>query len=277
MADVYKKIRGIVGNLFQFDGGDGPQLKNSSGVIESKNSDDSDFALLRGSLIPSSGETVNDVPALLDLRGRIADIQFSFDGGSAPSPGANTGKFGFCHTTGGSYTAGQVVYDDGSSLIIMPTAVVKHITTRTAISGTISLDANGIYCNQAGTWTLKGDGAPSNTGLVKAIRVDYVYTDSSVSSTTSIPDGASVLRVRNGVTTALDGSSPTIQVVVDGTSDEEILATGDSNQKKVGEYHREDTHDITSSTEGPVTVNVTPDGSTQGAGFVIVEYTTPHS
>ncbi len=99
----------------------------------------------------------NAKPILLyELQSRIADIEYSFSGVSAPSPGSNTNSFGLCHTTGGLYTAGEVVYDDGISLLIVSPTIVKHLTTRSAISGGISLQANGVYCNQAGTWILKG-------------------------------------------------------------------------------------------------------------------------
>lgn len=45
---LYTKIRGIIGNIFAFDGGDGPILKNNAGAIEHRNSADSAFAVARG-------------------------------------------------------------------------------------------------------------------------------------------------------------------------------------------------------------------------------------
>jgi len=275
MADVFKKIRGIVGAAFQFSKGTGPQIKDSSSILELRNAADNAYVLGRSGVIPASGETVNDIVPLLDLKGRIADIEFSFDGASAPAPGANTGKFGFCHTTGGSHTAGQVVYDDGAALILIPFSVVKHLTTRTAITGTISLNADGVYCYQGGTWTLKGDGAPTSTGLVKSIRIDYAYTDGTKTSTTTIPNGATVLRIRNVVTTLFNGTAPTLSVIVDGSSDETLMVAGDSNLKAVAEYHNEDAHDISASTTGVLSLTVTPDSSTTGAGYVMVEYVAP--
>lgn len=270
------KLKGIMASIFQIGGPSGPNIKNNSGIVEARNAGDSDYVLLRGDTIPSSGDTVNDIPAFLDLQGRAAQIEFSFDGASAPGAGTNTGKFGFCHTTGGGYTAGDVVYDDGSSLITMPAKVVKHLTTTSAVSGTISLIANGFYSRDAGTWTLKGDGTGAASGSVQTIEISYTNSDTGgKSSTTSIADGARVLRTRNVVTTIFN-NSPTLTVIVDGTSDETILATADSDLTTVGEYHRNDTHDITSSTAGPVTVTVggTPSA---GAGKVIVEYASPQA
>lgn len=275
-GDLMKKIRGIMGSIFQIGGHSGPNIKNNSGVIEARNAGDSAFVLMRGLGIPSSGDTVNDVPRFLDLKGRVAQIEFDFNGASPPSAGTNTDEFGFCHTTGGGYTAGDVIYDDGSSLITIPSEVVLHITSTSAVTGTISLIANGLYSNDAGTWTLKGDGTAAASGRVLTIELTYTNTDTTgKSSTTSIPDGARVIRVRNIVETIFN-NSPTLTVIVDGTSDETILQTTDSDLETLGEYHREDTHLITSSTEGPVklTVGGTPSA---GAGRIIVEYATPQA
>lgn len=275
----YEKIRGIIGNLFQLDGQDGPQIKNNSGVIEARNNTDSTMALLRGSGIPSSGSTLDDIPDLLDMRGRVADIEFSFDGASPPTPGANNDKFGFVHTSGGSYTAGDVVYDNGTALITIPANVAKHLTSRSAVSGTISLIANGVYARQGATWTLKGDGTPTLQGVELAIAVGYDFNDDGtpVLSTTNVPDGAIVTRVTNSVQTAFNDVASTVQVDIDGTSDETVMQTADSKLKAANEYSVPQHTDIDSSTTGPVKVTVSAGTSTAGAGEIIVHYVTPYA
>lgn len=273
----YEKLRGITGDIFQLGSVDGAQLKTNSGVVEARNNDDSGMALLRGSGIPLTSSTLDDIPDLLDLRGRVADIEFSFDGSSAPAAGANTGKFGFCHTSGGSYTAGDVIYDDGTSLIVLPSNVATHLTTRAAVSGTISLIANGLYARQGATWVLKGDGTPVYTGVELAIEVSYDFNDvgTPVSSTTSVPDGARVTRVTNDVETAFDDNSTTLQVDIDGTSDETVMVTGDSKLKAANLYSVPQHTEITSTTEGPVKLTISSGTPTAGSGKVIVHYVTP--
>ena len=273
----YEKLRGIVGNLFQFDNGDGAQLKNNSGVIEARDSTDANMALLRGSGIPSSSSTLDDLPDLLDLRARNALIEFDFNGGSAPSPGANTDKFGFVHTSGGPYTAGDVVYDDGTSLITIPDNVATSLNTTTAVTGTISLIANGVYARQGASWVLKGDGSPVYTGVELAIEVSYDFNDTTVNSTTSVPDGARVTRVTNDVETAFNDNAATLQVDIDGTSDETVMATGDSKLKTANIYSVPQHTEITSSTEGTVKLTVSAGTSTAGAGKVLVHYVTPYA
>jgi hypothetical protein len=258
-----------MGSLFKVGGPDGPQFKANAGVLEAKSTDDSVFALMRAALIPATGETVNDIVALLDLRGRVAQIEFSFDGGAAPAPGANTGKFGFCHTAGGGYSAGEIVYDDGAALIKIPTVVCKHLTTTSAFSGTISMIANGVYSNDAGTWTLKGDGTATSAGRV--LTIAKAFTATTVSSTTAIPAGATVLRTRLVIGTA--DAAATIKIESDGgVSDEELMATTDNKPSKVGEYHREDTHEIVADTAGVVQITIV--GATTLVGKAFVEYTT---
>ena len=271
----FEKIKGTMEQFLQINGPDGAGVKESSGVLEMRNSADSDYAVGRAANIPSSGSDLNDLINLLMARGRVADIEFSFDGGSPPSAGANTNKFGFCHTAGGSYSAGDIVFDTGSALYIMPTDVATHLTSRSAVSGTISLIQNCLYAREGATWTLKGDGTPTQTGHDLTIEVDYAYTDTTVSSTAQVPDGAIVTRVTNEVLAVFDGSAPTVQVDIDGTADETVMATADSKVKKVNEYSVPQQTSIGSGTTGPVKVTVTPDSSTVGNGKILVHYVTP--
>lgn len=276
-APVWDKMRGIVGNLFQLGGPVGPNLKNSSGVIELRNDDDSDYATGRAAHI-ASGAGLYDLVTLLDLQGRIPNITFDFAGASAPGAGTNTGEFGFVHTTGGIYTAGQVVYDDGATLIVIPTEVVRHLTTSTAVSGTISLIQNGLYAWQSASWILKGDGAATAVGLVQCIEVDFDFNDAggTVNSTTQIPDGAIVLWSSVEVETAFDGSS-TALLFVDGTSDQNLILTTENWLDTVGSYQNRERVDITSSTTGTVGVTVAGTAPTVGVGRGIVEYVTPQA
>ena len=56
------------------------------------------------------------LPRLI-FQGATPNIEFGFAGGSALVPGDNETLFGFCHTSGGLYTAGDVVYDDGTTTL----------------------------------------------------------------------------------------------------------------------------------------------------------------
>jgi len=276
MGDVFKKLRGITGSLFKIGNQSGPNLKNNAGAVEIRDTSDADFATGRANFIPASGETANDLPVLRDLQGRVPNITFDFDGASPPGAGSNTDEFGFCHTAGGGYSAGDVVYDTGSALVAIPASVCRTLTSSTTVTGTISLIQNGVYAREGATWVLKGDGVSTGTGFVKSIRIDYTFSDQGTpkSSTTQIPDGAEVLNARNVVETALNGVSPTMAVVVDGTADKTLLATGDSDMGVAADYQSDETHKITSSTTGPVQITIGGSTATAGSGYVEVLYTT---
>ncbi|UCG53156.1 MAG: hypothetical protein JSW58_06280, partial [Candidatus Latescibacterota bacterium] len=270
---LYDKLRGITGDLFQFLKGEGSQFKDdAAGALEVRNKDDDGYDQFRIDHIRASN-TLFDAINVLNLQGRIADIEFSFDGASAPSPGSNTGSFGFCHTTGGSYTAGQIVYDDGTALLLMPIAVARNLTTRSAISGTISFNANCHYVLQGSSWVLKGI-AP-DLGVEHIIRMDYDFNDTVLSSTSVIPDGAMVTRVQNKVETAFNSAAPSLLLEVDGTVDVTIFAAADNNQKKEDEYEDREIKEIGASNEGPVRLTLDADSAPAGAGFVIIEYDIP--
>ncbi|RKY10489.1 MAG: hypothetical protein DRP56_00905 [Planctomycetota bacterium] len=269
---VYKNFIGTMKGLFHIGGPSGNTLKNATDGIDVRNAADDAFQNLK--VKQASGAVDEHAVNWLDLRDANVLVQFSFDGGSAPSAGTNTGTYGFCHTSGGSYTAGQVYYDDGTTLRATKIHVGTRITTGSAITGTVSLNANGVYAAHSATapfsWTLKGDGMAGGTGIVKTIEIP-IDTSASKSSTSSIPDGAEVLRVSTKVTTAYDNNA-TIEVLVDGSSDLTIQPT-DENDPSEENMYVSDVEDgvITSSNEGVVTVNVANTPSA-GAGAVLVEF-----
>ncbi len=248
------------------------KIVNNSGIVEIRDSAGTAYAKLRALRIQTS-PNIDDVPTLLDSQAKV--IQFSFDGASAPAAGTNTGKFGFCHTTGGSYTNNDVVYDDGVSLIKLPRESCKLIVTTDAVSGTVSLNADGIYGWEGSAYVLKGDGAQTDTGFLKSIKVDYDFEDSTVSSTTTIPVGAVITKVINMVNTIFNNGAPTLLVQLDGTNDTTIMDTDESDLLTAAHYHKDELFSVASDYNGVIKLTVTPDGSSAGAGSVIVYYTTP--
>ncbi|MEA3391379.1 MAG: hypothetical protein U9Q91_00210 [Candidatus Marinimicrobia bacterium] len=269
---VYKNFIGTMKGLFHISGPSGNALKNASDGIEVRNAADSAFQNIN--VKQASGLVSEHGINWLDLRDANVLVQFNFDGGSAPAAGANTGTYGFCHTSGGSYTAGQLYYDDGTTLRATKIHVGTRITTGSAVVGTVSLNANGVYAAHSSTapfsWTLKGDGMAGGTGVIKTIEIP-IDTSATKSSTSSIPDGAEVFRVSTKITTAYDNSA-TIEVLVDGTSDLTIQPTDENDPSTTNMYESDvESGIITSSNEGVVTVNIANTPSA-GAGSVLVEF-----
>jgi len=272
---LFKNIVGIISATFQVGGTAGAKLKNSSAVLEARNAADNDYTTFRVLRLGAS-PGINDVPVSIDSQVKV--IQFSFNGASPPSAGDNTGKYGFCHTTGGSYTANDVVYDTGSALLVMPRATCAVIVTTDAVSGTVSLNADGVYGWEGSAYVLKGDGAASDTGLVKCIKVALAFgSGATVDSTTSIPNGAFVTRVAVVVGTLFNGTAPTLAVSINGSSPLAVMTTGENNLKLANQYEVEDVFTIGATETGVVRLSYTASGSSAGAANVFVFYTTPNA
>ncbi|MBA3015480.1 MAG: hypothetical protein KKD63_16850 [Proteobacteria bacterium] len=275
MANIFKTIKGIMGSLFQIGGPSGNQIKNQSDGLAIRNAADS--AHQNMSIKQASGSVPAHAVNWQDLRDQSPLMQFSFDGATAPSGGSNTGTYGFCHTSGGSYTAGQVYYDSGTALVAIKTFIGMTITTGSAITGTVSLSANGLYVAHSAaapyTWTLKGDGIPQSIGYPHVIEL-ALDTAASKSSSTSIPAGSKIMSVSTNITSAYDNSAG-IQIVVDGVVSElTIQATNENDPATVGIYDSEPVDmTVDSDTEGHVKLIISNTPST-GAGTVLVTYLT---
>jgi hypothetical protein len=219
MTDWFHNFFGTMKTYFQVGGPGGSRLRSNSG-LEVRNNTGSNYTTLRADRIQDTN-TINDIPTLLDLQARIADIEFSFDGVSPPSPGDNTSKFGFCHTTGGSYTAGQIVYDNGAILIVIPTDLVKSITSRDLIEGDTNILADSLYILEGGSWTLK-----RGSGWIKIY--DVTASGGTITNKVYQDGGNTILQScktsQLGVTIWLKSSYPL--VTVDGV-DGQLTQDGD--------------------------------------------------
>jgi hypothetical protein len=271
-GDVWKRLRGTMRDLFGIGNEeDGFNIRNAAGVAEIRNAEDDAYQTLRAARI-ASGAHLNNLPTLLDMQGRIPNITFSFEGNTPPTGGTNSAKFGICHTDGTSYNAGQVVYDNGSVLVLIPTEVVRTLTTASAVNGTLNMIANGLYAWQGSSWVLKGDGAPVDQGINKCLEIP-ISTEGPYDSTTSIPEGARVVRTSILVDTAFSAST-TVTVFVQGSTPLQLMGASDSKITKVGQYEDDEIHRVLTANEGVVRVNIigTPG---VGEGSVFVFYTTP--
>ncbi len=263
-----------MGSLFGIGGADGINIKESSGVVELRNAADSAFAAGRA-LRLQAGATVNDIATAIDIQGAVPNIDFGFAGGSPPSPGDNETLFGFCHTSGGLYTAGDVVYDDGTTtLSSFKIPFAKAFTVGDAITGTISLIENGFYAMQGGSWVLKGDGGGTETGRLRLIEIPFTHSGGDIDSTTPLPNGARVVRTDVRVTTAFNGTTPTAAIKAQGSTPLTLLAAAGIDLTTVGQYTSDEIFEIDSDSAGSVRADITVSGASTGAAKALVIYTT---
>lgn len=246
------------------------RLVNNGGVWELQDNA-GNTAVVRVAGIPASGETSEDVPNYLDLRGIGALIEFSFSGSAAPTPGDNTAKFGFCHTSGTTFTAGKIYYDTGAALVEQ--THVRLIITKTAITGTVSLNANGVYALEGSTWTVKGDGAANS--VFPPIKLSFSHASTTVTSTTAIPDTAEVYAIRCNVTEVFNGTAPTVAGVTDGDSPVNVIVTGDFNLKIAEQYNNDTQIVLGTDKGGHIVLTVTSDSSSTGEADAYIFYSIP--
>jgi len=270
---LFKNFLGVMGDAFKVGGPTGNAIKNDADGIAIRNTDDDDYQNI---LISQADGTADEHGAnWLDLKDTNALIEFDFNGSSPPTLGANAGNYGFCHTSGGIYSAGQIYFDATSVLRATKIPVGSMLTTTDAISGTISLIANGVYVSESSSapysWTLKGSGDVAGAGYFRIIQL-AIGSDASYSSTTSLPDGASVYSVGTQIAVAYD-SGTSISVIVDGDSDLTIQAATDNDPTIENTYLTEvEEGAVGLDTAGVITVNLSG-AIGSGSGFVSVYYT----
>jgi hypothetical protein len=271
---VFTKILGTIEGVFKL--GNSATAHGITDDVDGVKMVANDGTTIANALVARAADP-DHAAAYLDVKERILDIEFSFDGGSPPAGGDNIGKYGFCKTSGGLFTAGSVYLDSGTDLVAVTVYQGSMLASRSAVTGgTVNLVVNGIYVAHTAaapyTWTLKGDGASSDTGTVKCISLPLVYTDTVKNSTTEIPANAKVLRCMVNVTTAF-GGTPTLAGTVYNTSGSTTLsATTDSAMATIAQY---DVLDVaTPAYTGPVRLTLSG-ATTSGAANVLVEYVTP--
>lgn len=270
-SDRFMQLLGTMASFFHIGGPTGPGIARSSSKLQARNAANNAMANLE--VADPSADT--DAATYLATKRRVYLIEFSFDGASPPSPGDNTGKYGLCHTSGGGYTAGAVYYDDGASVAVVAVYKSQVIVTTDAVTGTVSLVADGLYVAETGsapyTWTLKGDGAPAATGMMKFVELTLAQ-DATLDSTTDVPDGARVMFVSCDVTTGYTAGG-TIAVTIEGSSPVTVMssAAGDIDPQTIGGYGIEPRAAIGATGTGKVraTIGGTP---IAGAATLIVGF-----
>lgn len=281
---VFKKLAGIIGTTFKLgiDATSHAIVDNTDGVKITAN--DGTTAANAVVARPQGVSADTHASTYLDTKERVIDLEFSFNGGAPPTPAA--GQYGICHTSGGGFSAGQIYLSTGAIIATtdaIPMYKMMLASPRSTFTGTVSMDANSIYLAQSGaapySWTAKG-GSPGYAGDVQTIKVSFGWADmgTNVDSTATIPDGATVTRTAVVVTTAFSGGvNPRVTILSHGTGgDDTLQTTTDNRLTKADQYDVDDFVIIQATHGGPVRATLTGT-ATAGAGYTVVEYTTPKS
>jgi hypothetical protein len=114
------------------------------------------------------------------------------------------------------------------------------------------------------------DTAPTADASDQILSIPLVFNSAaSVSSTFTLPNNAYVTKVSVLVTTAFDGTTPTVSVGYTGQTTK-FMTTGSNNLKTIGAYIREQYTQQNSGVARSVLLTYTQSASTVGAATVLV-------
>jgi hypothetical protein len=271
--EVFRSDVGTMKDEFHVGGPEGPAVVKDGVGFAAK--DAAGVALVNVSVKDAAGD--DNCTTLRDVK-RIANllIEFSFDGIAPPAAGVNTGTFGICGKTGGSYNAGEVAYDNGIALVKVNITKGQTLTTAIAVTGsgyTVTLVDNGFYAAESNaapfSWTMKGDGSPSETGAIRKIKLDIALVTKS--STTALPVGAVIESVETVIETPYS-TGANLAIEVDGVTPVTLVGANDTLLQEANTYISEPGVRLKVADEAGVIKATITGAPTEGSGFIVVSY-----
>jgi len=264
-------IRGTSEQLFQIQKA-GAQVKNNSGVLEVKNSDDSGFAIMRG-LSPIND---NDFVTKLYAGSLSKPIIVSRQADCSAALPTNTAVAGYVvvTVTGTGAVVGDIFRDSGAgtgNMEILASSEGRSLAITDALTGgTIAFDPDSFYIwDDDGSAYVKIGDIGSVAGAERVIRIT-MDNSASQDTTFTIPANAIVTYCAVEISTPYSGGA-TISVgeITDADS---LMTTGDNVAQTEDTYIIE--QDTVWSALGAVRVTIagTP---AAGAGVLIIKFATP--
>lgn len=270
MADpIWQKILGTINSYFRLSL-TGPRLKDNSGTLDVRNSDDSAYANVSCASPTSDSHAVTK--AYADRLEKPMIVTAQVDGDTEPTPTSR--RHIVVNSDGTEADIGDVWWDDGSAVTKLTATEGRTIAVTDALTGgTATFDTDSIYVWDAdgSTWVKIGD-IGALTGPVRVIRF-ALDNSASQDSTSEIPANARILECAVEVTTPYSAGA-TIQVGSTSTADL-AQATTDNNPQSAARYVvAQDTAWETSASVVRVAVSNTP---AAGVGVCVVKYTNPNA
>lgn len=174
LGDVWSKIKGIVGNFFYFDGGDGPLIKNNSGVVEFRNNADAAYNIVRGATPVAANDLATKAYVDGAESGEINVIEIPITFANAGSTVSST----FAGAVGGRVIEAGVIVDTAFDVGVTFKLGDSGDDDRFIVSGDVKLDKSRYFTFPQYTNTIAavfdavlGAGAPT----VGAARVVIKY------------------------------------------------------------------------------------------------------
>lgn len=258
---------GIGGN-FEI-GKKGPRIKDNAGVIEHRNQADNSFAIARGADPVGPNDLVTK--KYLETQANVS-VTAQIDGGAVVS-GSFVGQVAIVTTAGGTYSLKELYYWDGSAWVLINTFEGMRISVTDPLSGgtdTYLGDHLYLWDEDGSVWVDIGPGA-GLSNVVRHLRRTITFNDADgvINISNLVPANAIVLKVKQQVSQAFNGTTPTIKIG-DAGDDDRFATVLESCIDMVGIYVSETYHLYGTDTQ--VIATLAKGGSTAGQVNIVVEY-----
>lgn len=269
----FKNIFGTMNSYFQIGGPSGPRVKNNSGVIQSRNSDDTAFARLQVGTPISDNDAVTKLYADTLEKPLIVKRQANT---SAALP-SNSGTRGYVIVTtpGSGAVIGDLLYDDGSSsgtMSILAAVEGRTVAVTDALTGgTVEFDTDSIYIwdDDGSTWLKIGD-IGSVTGASRVIR--FTLGTATVDSSSSVPANARISSAWIDITTPYNAGATIELGIAGGTTD--LVQSSSDNAPQFQNSYVKDQDTAWGGSAGQVRATIS---ASSGAGVALVHYSVPNA
>lgn len=267
---VLSNLTGIFGNLFQIGGNAGPNLVNSSGIIQARNAANNAFAVVQVAAAVNDNDAVN-LLTLATYSAKPIPVTLQISGASSVPTNSTTQQYYLVTTTGVNASIGQIYYDDGSNAgncTLFSASPYATIFSPSALTGgTITTAAASYYYWNTTTWVLQ---TISVAGAVSTTEVVIGFASATYSSTSTIPANAIIKQVYTKITTAFSGGT-TLSVGITGTAT--LFLNALAQVTAIGEYENNERISIGGSAATALCTIAGSPGA--GVGVVYIDWVVP--
>lgn len=246
------------------------------------------IAALNGLYVPTLGEQVagDSGIAHINMLASIADRLGNVIGPVVYKDGADTDAqfrvtlFSMMHnghlcTLAGTGPFGSLVTGTNyiwADLSAAPTVTIAFGSAWPTVPhlkiGSIVMPASGPWYPTAYTPATGWQAATAHRAAVHPIRIPFTFSSGASVSGGSVPADAIVVPKHVIITTAFDGSAPTLKLG-DAGNDDSLIETGDADLTTIGKYDIDRAKYF--ATETALTAAIFQDSSAAGAGYILAE------
>lgn len=281
MANFNKFGQTGVASTIQLGKG-GAKVKNNSGVIEARNAADSALAVVRAADPVGANDVVTKQYLL--AQGNVTVVGNIYDSGSTTpastqfTSAAQEGKIAICNQSVGTFVNKRLYRLDtwntdvatSTWTEITPTEGFRFVNGVASSGGTTVYAADHIYVYdaQGAEWVDIGPAA-AVTNVTKNFKQTLAFGASSPVVIGTPADNSVIARIAVVVTTPFNGTAPTLDIGVSGTTDK-YMDQDEIDLKTAGVYISEP---FTFEATGlEIIATYAADSSSAGAARITVEY-----